>query len=304
MTSLSAEIFENFQVRKSKKQKNAFIELIQNRIPEAKVEKKGSARNIVIGDPDSAKVIFTAHYDTCAVMPLPNFITPKNILIYIIYQLFLVAIIFAIAIGCGLAAGLLISPALGSLVGFTVYFLLFYLIMAGPANPHTANDNTSGVITLCEIYEAMSEDQRKNCAFVFFDLEEQGLIGSSAFWRAHKKEVNDTLLVNFDCVSDGDNILLVSSKKALAEYGEALESSFLPRGDKKLLFEKRASAFYPSDQSRFPCGVGVAALRKAKFIGYYMNRIHTPRDTVFDENNIELLRSGAITLSNRLSNKE
>ena len=304
MTSLSSEIFENFQVRKTKKQKSSFIELIQSRIPEAKVEKKGRARNIVIGEPDSAKVIFTAHYDTCAVMPLPNFITPKNIFIYIIYQLFLTAIIFTVAIGCGVAAGLLVSPELGSLIAFVLIYLLFYLILAGPANPHTANDNTSGVITLCEIYEAMSEQQRKNCAFVFFDLEELGLVGSSAFWRAHKKEVKDTLLINFDCVSDGDNILLVSSKKTLAKYGEALESSFPPRGDKKTLFEKSSSAFYPSDQSRFPCGVGVAALRKAKFIGYYMNRIHTPRDTVFDEKNIEFLRSGAINLSNRLSNKE
>ncbi len=300
MTGLSAEIFEKYQVRKSKKQKTAFIELIQSRIPEAKVEKKGSVRNIVIGEPDSARVIFTAHYDTCAFMPLPNFITPKNIFIYIIYQLFLTAIIFALAVGIGVGAGLLISPDIAPAVSVLILWLLLYLMMAGPANPRTANDNTSGVITLCEIYEAMSAEQREKCAFVFFDLEEQGLVGSSAFWRKHKKAVKDTLLINFDCVSDGDHILLVNSKKALAKYGAFLENSFLPQGDKKLLFEKSSAAFYPSDQSRFPCGVGVAALKKAKFIGYYMNRIHTPRDTVFDEKNIRLLCAGALSLSNRI----
>ena len=97
MTSLSREILANWQIRKSKKQKSAFIELIQSHIPEAKVEAKGSTRNIVIGDTDSAKVIYTAHYDTCAVMPLPNFITPKNFFFYIVYQFVLVALMFAVA---------------------------------------------------------------------------------------------------------------------------------------------------------------------------------------------------------------
>lgn len=302
MTGLSAEIFEKYQVRKSKKQKTAFIDLIQSRIPEAKVEKKGSVRNIVIGEPDSAKVIFTAHYDTCAVMPLPNFISPKNILFYILYQLFIVAVFFAIGIGVGyvvytLAGG---SFFMGYHAAFAVVWLLLFLILAGPANPHTANDNTSGVITLCEIYAAMSPEQREKCAFVFFDMEELGLVGSSAFWREHKKNLKDTLLINFDCVSDGDHIMLVSKKKALKKYGEALESAFLPKGEKTVLFEKSSAAFYPSDQSHFPCGVGVAALKRAPIVGYYMNRIHTPRDMMFDEENIALLCSGAVKLAEKL----
>ncbi|MBE5819089.1 MAG: hypothetical protein E7312_08565 [Clostridiales bacterium] len=47
--------------------------------------------------------------------------------------------------------------------------------------------------------------------------------------------------------------------------------------------------FYPSDQAQFPCGVGVAALRKSKRGILYMNKIHTKNDTVFDEKNIEYL---------------
>ncbi len=301
MTSLSREILDNWQVRKSKKQKTAFIEFIQSRIPEAKVEQKGDTRNIVIGDMDSAKVVYTAHYDTCAVMPIPNFITPKNILFYIIYQLILVGIMFAIAAVCGFATAALGGDALVSYwVGLIVLWLLMVLIMAGPANRHTANDNTSGVITLCEIYAAMSPEQRESCAFVFFDKEELGLVGSAAFFKKHKKAMKDKLLINFDCVSDGDHILFVSSKKAHKSYADSLEAAFLPQGEKSLMFEKSSRAFYPSDQGHFPFGVGVAALKRHPLLGYYMNRIHTPRDTVFDERNIALLREGAVRLAEKI----
>ncbi len=298
MTSFSQEILADWQIRKTKKQKTAFIEFLQSHIPEAKVEEKGSVRNIVIGDVDSAKIVCTAHYDTCAVMPIPNFITPKNLFIYIIYQLLLTALIFGIAILCGWGVSALGAEfLLAYWVALIVLWLLIVLIMAGPANKHTANDNTSGVITLCEIYAAMSPEQREKCAFVFFDQEETGLVGSSAFYKLHKQSMKDKLLVNFDCVSDGDHMLLVLRKKSYAAFRESFERAFLPRGDKRIMIEKSSSAFYPSDQQHFPFGVGVAALKHSPVLGYYMDRIHTPRDTVFDERNIELLRDGTIRLS-------
>ena len=112
--------------------------------------------------------------------------------------------------------------------------------------------------------------------------------------------MKDKLLVNFDCVSDGDNIMFVQSKKAHKAYAESLEAAFLPRGEKNMMFEKSSRVFYPSDQQHFAYGVGVAALKKAPVIGYYMDRIHTPRDTVFDERNIELLRDGAVRLAEKV----
>jgi len=301
MTELSREILSNWQVRKTKKQKSAFIELVQSHIPEAKLESKGSTRNIVIGDVDSAKVVYTAHYDTCAVMPLPNFITPKNILIYIVYQLVLTAVLLL----PGLLIGWLVDSLTDNfLLAYWVALILIWavicLMMAGPANRHTANDNTSGVITVLETYFAMSPDAREKCAFVLFDKEELGLVGSSLFAKMHKETMKSKLLVNFDCVSDGDNILFVLRKKAHAEHAENIESAFLPRGEKCIMLEKSSRCFYPSDQQHFACGVGVAALKKAPVLGYYMNRIHTPRDTVFDESNIELLRDGAVRLAERL----
>ena len=93
MTESTAKVFEKYQVRKTKKQKNAFIEYISSLSTKngysTHVEKGIlGARNIIVGDPEKAKVIYTAHYDTCARLPLPNFITPKSFLIYLLYQIF------------------------------------------------------------------------------------------------------------------------------------------------------------------------------------------------------------------------
>ena len=78
MTELSREILRDRQVRKTKAQKQRFIDLLQRRLPGLKVEEGGwpHCRNLVLGDPDSADVLFTAHYDTCARLPFPNFVTP------------------------------------------------------------------------------------------------------------------------------------------------------------------------------------------------------------------------------------
>ena len=55
-------------------------------------------------------------------------------------------------------------------------------------------------------------------------------------------------------------------------------------------------AYYPSDQSRFPYGVGIAAFRRAKFVGLYCSRIHTYRDTVQEQSNVNLLCAAIISL--------
>ena len=58
------------------------------------------------------------------------------------------------------------------------------------------------------------------------------------------------------------------------------------------LFEKAEQIIYPSDQNGFPNTIAVAALKRRKFIGYYMNRIRTKKDTVFEVKNIDYLSNG------------
>ncbi len=321
MSNISNTVLEKYQVRKTGKQKEAFREYVrafsEERGYACKTE-KGSfgAKNIVVGDPDSAKVVYTAHYDTCPVLPFPNFITPKKFSVYLLYNILICLGVFAIAFAAGFLIGFF-SGALAALTGLEeaaaysisrvllyVFLLTFLLLLlAGPANKHTANDNTSGVVTLLEIMDRLPEELKSDVAFVFFDLEEMGLFGSSGFASRHKKAKKDKLLVNFDCVSDGENILIALKKKAV-KYAPHLENSFVSNDFFKVDIRSKG-VFYPSDQMHFKCGVGIAALKYSKFFKTeYMDRIHTKKDVIFYEANIDFLANGALKLADELAKSQ
>lgn len=308
MTGTTKTIMETYQVRKSKGQKKAFASYVESLATAwgySFRREKGAlgVTNLVVGDVSRAKVVYTAHYDTCPVLPFPNFITPKNIFIYLLYNILLVCGFFAVAFAAGFVGGVLsallpVFGGLATLLGYVIYFGFVFLLLCGPANKHTANDNTSGVTLLVDLMREMPPELRDEVAFVFFDLEEMGLIGSSAFASAHKKEMKNRLLVNFDCVSDGEHMLFVLRKGANA-HRKAIEEAFAARDGFRVEVAEKG-VFYPSDQAKFRCGVGVAALRATKGGLLYMNRIHTSRDVIYREENIEFLKEGAIKLPSLL----
>lgn len=307
MTEQSKYLLEHFPVRKSRQQKAAFRGWLCRALSDAGyspgIEEHRSlvtSCNVVAGDPNTAEMILSAHYDTCAVLPVPNLITPRNPMIFLLWQVFLVAVIFALAIGAELVVLHLFDPPVWAAMAvvYAVVFFLLWWMMAGKANKSNVNDNTSGIITLLEIALSLPAEDRARVCFVFFDNEEKGLFGSAGFYKAHKKAVKDTLLLNFDCVGDGDHILFFPSK-ALRKDPAALarlESAFPAVGAKATEVCARGFAVYPSDQKHFPRGVGVAALHKSPWVGHWLGRIHTPRDTVLEEENVELLRRGISAL--------
>lgn len=302
MTQQSKTIFDAYQVRKSRKQKESFRNWLCGELEKAgyapRVEKGFAAKNVLAGDPETAKIIYSAHYDTCAVLPVPNFITPRNMFFYLIYQLLFVLIFFAVVfIFDFILFSLNASPLVAAPLTCILCMFMCWWILDGKANKHTANDNTSGVLTLMEIALAMPQEDREKVCFVFFDNEEKGLFGSAAFTKAHKKAKKDTLNINFDCVSDGDYIQFFPGKRLKKEEEtlRRIEAAFQGRGEKQTEVV-RGAGFYPSDNKAFRKGVGVCALRHKKMIGFYMSRIHTNRDTVLEEENIALLKDGALKL--------
>lgn len=317
MTELSRTILETYQIRKSAKQKAAFRAFLCDHLRamgyEVKIEGK-SSKNIVVGDPEKAKVIYTAHYDTCPVLPFPNFITPRNFFWYLVYQILICVPVLLLAAGAEVGTMLLWEKLTGEMCPLPLAFaamyavLLFFIwwIYAGPANRHTVNDNTSGVLTLVEIAQRLPEELRSEVCLIFFDNEEKGLLGSAAFAKKHKAVRKKALVVNFDCVSDGDSIQFFPSKMLKKKGGDLLdklEQSFVPAGEKTVEVV-RSFGFYPSDQAKFKQGVGVCALKKSRVFGWYMDRIHTKKDTVLMEENIHLLRQGALRLAESLREKE
>lgn len=309
MTELSRAIFHEYQVRKGRRRKTAFLDFLLPALERegiaARVDAKEASafnRNIVIGDPDKAKLVVTAHYDTCAVMPVPNFITPKNVPLYLLYQLLVSGFLLVLSLFIGH-----VPMLLGLMEGFLPVLYLAALLAClgllafGPANPHTANDNTSGVIAVIETVLALPEELRDKVAFVLFDNEELGLLGSGEFAKRHPDVRKRAYVLNLDCVSDGDNMLVVLPKKCPAELETLLRQSFVEGEGKTVLIESAKGALYPSDQINFKLGVGIAALKRTKCGLLYMDRLHTARDTVFDETNIEYVKAALLRAAEHIS---
>ena len=303
MIETPMDLLAAFPVRKTKKQKQAFRDAVQAYAAsmgyDSRVE-QGSfgSRNLIIGNPGQADYLVTAHYDTCARLPIPNFITPCNLWLFLLWQVVLTLLILVVCVLLGLGVGLLTgSGTIGAWSGYLMVWVILALMLIGPANPGNANDNTSGVVTLLEIAKSMPENQRKKVAFVLFDLEEAGLIGSASYRKAHKAQIDRQMVLNLDCVGDGDYLTLFPTKK-LRQDRKRLTSLYKACGyfgKKSILVHEKGFAFYPSDQANFPCGVGICALRKGGKT-LYLGRIHTKKDTILDRTNVNLLRAALITL--------
>lgn len=295
-------ILEQFPVRKTKQQKQAFRDAVCGYAEKlgypCTVERRNlSCQNIVLGDPEGAKYLVTAHYDTCANMLLPNLITPCNFGLFLLYQILLVVAMIVVSVASGLLLGFLFGRSVMMVTIFVVYWTLLLLLLFGPANRSNANDNTSGVVAVLEIARKLPAELRSQVCFVLFDLEEAGLFGSMGYQEAHKNATKNQLVLNLDCVGDGDEIMLFPSGKVKKdqEKMELLRSCCGSQGNKRISIREKGFSFYPSDQANFPYGVGIAALRRSK-VGHYLGRIHTNRDTILEEANIHMIRDAILSM--------
>lgn len=304
MTELSKKIIEEYQVRKTGKQKKAFREMLVKELnargiaaQEEKYKDLFRSVNVIVGDADKAEIIFGAHYDTCPRMFFPNFIAPLNKPVYFAYQIGIVLALLLISVIPAVPAGMMLGGEAAYRVWYFTYLALFVLMMKGPANPHTMNDNTSGVVGLIELMEALPEEARNRCAFVFFDNEEMHMLGSGAFRKAHGSRMQEIPMINMDCIGDGEYLMTVASK-AFREDGrlyQAMKAAFEGRGS--IVHAEAEKAMYPSDQKGFKKSMAVAAMKKSRAVGYYMDRIHTPKDTVLEEENIARITGGMAQLA-------
>ena len=253
----------------------------------------------MIVNPETAKYLVTAHYDTPAVLPFPNLITPCNFWPFLGYQILVTVLIFAAALVPGLLLALAgVSADIAVRTWSISLYALLVLMLFGPANKHNANDNTSGVVSVLETAKSMPESFRDQVCFVLFDLEEAGLIGSASYQKAHKKHTGNQLVLNLDCVGDGNEIMMFPTKRLLqnAEKMDQLRKITGSWGEKSIAIREKGFAYYPSDQKNFPYGVGIAAFNRSRWAGLYCSRIHTKKDTVLEETNVNILRAAIVSL--------
>ncbi len=286
-------ILAGYPVRNSESEKEAFrawaIGEAEKAGYHAEAETLGKHRNIVIGDAQGARVLFTAHYDTPKRSLFPNLMLPANRALRIAYQ-------FAVLIpmlGLALAAFFLVlggdvNKRPQALIAFMiVYYGLWFLQFRVFKNMHNANDNTSGVSAVMTLMRSLPAERRGGVAFILFDNEEKGKLGSKAYAKAHEHIKESALVVNMDCVGYGKHLVAVANEKAMANalYPKLRMALSRVQGMNTAFFGAR-QAKLNSDQVNFSCCVCLAACAKGKRIGYYTPNIHTARDTVADENNI------------------
>lgn len=288
MERIEDNIIANYQVRKSGKQKARFREYVKSIMGSEYDVKEDVFRNnvnVVLGDVDKAKIIIGAHYDTCAVLPIPNLIIPNSLWGFIFSQVIMVFLMFGLAY---LMAYIIMMVIGENVLVFSVCLLFIaWWTMYGMANKHTVNDNTSGVIVVLKMALKLDVRMRDKVCFVLFDNEEKGLLGSKTM--ASKYALKDKLILNFDCVSDGDDIIFFANKaiKNNEKIESVIKEVYKGNGKKRVSVNK-GFGFYPSDNLMFKKAYGICALKKCMNINY-MDRIHTCFDTKYDEENINIL---------------
>lgn len=291
------DVLEQYPVRKSRSRKAAFRKdaaaYLKQHGYSVQMEKGAmGARNLIAGDPETAEYLVTAHYDTCSRLPFPNFSTPCSLWGTLGFQLLIMlGTILLMLLIEGITALITHNWLVSLWVSFAILVVLIPMMLIGPANPSNANDNTSGVVALLTLAGELPESCRGKVCFVLFDLEEAGLIGSASYRKRHKEETAGQLIINLDCVGDGDELWMFPTGgcKRKKRYMQQLRQICGVADGKSLHLRDKGFCLYPSDQRSFPYGVGIAALRKSAKGMLYLSKIHTSKDRICEMENINFL---------------
>ena len=304
-------IDEKYPVRCGTAQKEAFRAWALEEAKKNGIEKTAAETNewhtqLVFGDPQRAKVIFTAHYDTPRRSLTPNLMLVSNPVLYWAYNFGVALVMLAAALGAVLAAKTLLGLDRHMMthrfillaVYMAVYFGLFLLILKGPANKRNRNDNTSGTAAVMELTRSLSGCG--DAALILFDDEEKGKKGSKAFAREHPAIRENALVVNLDCVGNGDTFVFCPTRGAQDHPMWPALKSAVEKAGLSVRFLSAGRAQMNSDQKSFKNGVGVCACMHRPVIGFYADRIHTCRDTVADPDNIDRLADALASFAKNL----
>lgn len=289
---------KTYPVRRTKEEKTSFQNYVLEKINGAVIETTadGKNENIIIGNPLTARVVCTAHYDTPMHSLFPNIMIPRNKLVFFLYQFAPVAVMLVLSLGpVFLIHAFHPLTRQQLLLGFLIlYYGLYFLMFRGKKNKNNYNDNTSGVSLILTLADKLTKEQAKEVAFILFDNEEKGKKGSKAYAKDHKEIMDKKFLLNFDCVANGETFLFAHMEQAdgCPEY-ELLLQCFTTEVAKQAGYD---ICYYPmkttqsnSDHRNFPCGIGCMAYKKTKGGLLYTPYIHTPKDVVVNNKNIEFL---------------
>ena len=264
----------------------------------------GRVTNVVAGDPDRARLLLVAHYDTGLRPVFPPLLMPTRPLTGFLYM--------ALTPVCAMLASFLLAfvPAFLitaasqyriNLAGWTLPLFLALLAASlcylrfGPPETRNTGDNASGVAALLEIAGALTPRYRGEVAFAFLDGGFGGLSGAKGF-RAAYPSSKDKPVFNLNCVALGDELMILPGRAGRWNGAvlDAILESFESGGRKTVFLKTDGLTYYPSDNRAFRMGFAVFACEKLPGFG----RIVRPRRAVsVDGENLEILKKGFCRLA-------
>ena len=279
---------------------------------ESKVENNIFSKNIVIGNPETAEIVLTAHYDTPPNMPYH----------FVKKQVSTLGITLPTALGVGVVlTKFAIESQNRELLDFmlrsmqTSTFLLDGVAVAslgvglysfgllGGENKYNYDDNSSGIIALLALmnyYKNLPESERNKIAFVMFDNEEKGLIGSLCY--ASKHNIKNQNFLNFDCVGRGNRINCIYTSKVANEFtndiyetlGSLESQGFVPN-------LKKSNLHTMSDHLSFKKSKGSLTILLDEKDKPVTTHIHSSKDTKINLETIsEIAKCSAETINKLL----
>lgn len=293
---------QHFPIRLRKKQKEAFLDELQGEMQargyatERLTVRAVLQNRLLISQCASPKVIFLAHFDTPTIAPF--WMSPLFKWFGHTRQYQALALLLLLMYGPGILAAFFPQWAvtLQTITNLFVIVFMLSLITLFIPNPQNREDNTSGVIALLGLADWLKEkpELREQVQFAFLDNEELGLLGSNGLrkhWQKQNHPFQNARIICLDCVTRGEIPLVVYHKQdALARKVAPFVQAHLPQTQVINMGSLPLSDNY---SFRDLGAIDISFADESTIRGgYYIPRIHTPRDNDFSAENLMPLLTG------------
>ena len=298
-------LLERFSVRKSETEKAAFRDALMEEMEsmgyEPRIEESGilKAKNLVVGDPDKAVIVFCARYDTPARRFVPSVLFPANPVLDFLMQILNMILL--------LVPSLVLYVLLWQILGHTAVLLFFLVYLAllmldAVGFPNRSNRNqSSGLQVLLRMLESWNGQVPEKAAVVLLDRGEVFHLGARGFAKAHPEVQFTKLVLDVSSVGLGNHLLLSPRKGAAKCTGYRTLMRYLEHVEGCDFRALHAPGLLGvGDDRPFFCGMQLMACEKGP-LGLWIRHLHTPKDTEADEQQIHAIARALCALAHCLS---
>ncbi|MBO4914077.1 MAG: M28 family peptidase [Oscillospiraceae bacterium] len=312
MSKYADRILREYPVRRKANEKEAFRLWLMGALRElgykpelqnvnTPLQVGSRAVNVVAGDPEKAKLILVAHYDTGIKSLLPPLIMPTRPATQLLYLALTPVLVMLAALVLSFVLTYPFNAPGATLPIFLMLLLASLLYLRfGPSETNNVNDNSSGVAALLETAAGLTPHYRAETAIVFLDGGCAGMSGARGF-RAKYPSAKEKPVFNVSCVAKGDELVVLPGRYARwqGDVLDAILDSFDAVDNKTVFLKTDGLTYFPSDNRMFRFNTSIFACENVSGFG----RIIKPRTAEsVDIQNLEILKNGLCKLCENIAN--